>query len=212
MGFFDDVGAQLPGGSAGGLLGNLVGGVTGIISNPVGTVANLAGPLLGATGMGGMSGTPGVSGVAGAGAAARAGLGLLTGAARWVWQKAGFASFKDFARYTAGAVGISIAYDTLFGENGPPTVPEGKSSTITIVRRVYENGYMENVSTEEGHPILMSRDYQKAKRVQRTVSRMHNKMPRRTVKQSNASKAKEAIEQAIVNQVTCPPPSCKDKC
>lgn len=210
MGFLDDLNAQLPGGSAGGLLGNTVGGITSIISNPVGQLTSLAGTVLGGTGLtGGTGGALGIGGAPGAaGGFGIAGVGL--GAARaglgWIWRKVGFSSFKEFAKYAAGSVGISIAYDALFGEDGPPAAPEGKSTTITIVRRVYENGYMENVSTEEGHPVLMSRDYQKAKRVQRTVGKMYNRMPRRTVKQSNASKAKEAVEKAIIDKVTCDVP------
>lgn len=218
MGFFDDIigGVQgFVGGSGGNILETIVSAPTNLVGTALNTVGGLipggAGGIIGAitsgSGMQGMQGSPGAIGVAGG-----VGVAGARAAAGWIWKRVGFGSFKEFAKYAAGAAGLTLLTDAIFGDEERPVIKAGKGITMTSVTRVYENGFIEQVSVEEGHPILMSRDYQKARRVQRTVSKMHARIPRRTVKQSMASKAKEALEQQIIDAATCPPPRGKGCC
>jgi len=60
-----------------------------------------------------------------------------------------------------------------------------------------------------GKPKLMGRDLQTAKRVFNTIRKANSKLPRRTVKETDAAKVKKAINTRIIEQITCDPkPPC----
>jgi len=60
-----------------------------------------------------------------------------------------------------------------------------------------------------GTPYLMNSEITAAKKVFRQTAKLHGRMPRRTVRESETTKLKNAAVQAAIANVTCPPPPCK---
>lgn len=85
----------------------------------------------------------------------------------------------------------------------------GKTANRTLVQTLdLTTNRIVRTTVHPGTPYMMNSDIQAAKKVFRQSRQLHARMPRRTVKESQVTKLKDAaIEQAMRN-VTCPPPPC----
>jgi len=145
---------------------------------------------------------------AAAGAAAGAGTGffgglarLFGGAARTVLPiAAGTALGGLLAGGVGGRAAALAAPGGLVGGNG-------RETTITTVQTI-DNATGEVIRQRQlrGSPFLMNSDIAVAKRVFRTANKLHGRLPKRTVRQSQAAMFKDAVMQKAMDTVICPPP------
>jgi len=112
-------------------------------------------------------------------------IGTVTGAVGGVTTAAlGLAGIGDIAQ-TAQANGVVDT--TGFGGGN------GRTATRTIVQTMdLATGQITRVKTMPGSPRLMNSDVAAARKVIKSVGKLHNQMPRRTVKDSPATKLKDA--------------------
>ena len=176
------LGAATGGAAGGGILSSLLGGSAaggGIVSTALG----LATAPLAIAGSVLADPVGAVLGIAGAPVQALAGLGLgdLAGAAR----QNGVVDTTGFA-----------------GGNG-------RTATRTIVQTMdLATGQIIRTKTMPGSPRLMNSDVAAARKVIKSVGKLHNQMPRRTVKEGEVTKLKNAAVQAAtarVTQIACDP-------
>lgn len=86
----------------------------------------------------------------------------------------------------------------------------GRTANRTLVQTLdLASGRIIRTRVLPGTPFLMNADVQAAKRVFKLSSKLHGKMPRRTVKESEVTKLKNAAVQQAIANVSCPPPPCK---
>lgn len=85
-----------------------------------------------------------------------------------------------------------------------------KNVVMTTVRTIAPNGTVVRTETMKGRPFLMKKDIIAAKRVFKLSSKLHAKLPKRTLKQSEMAKLNEAILDETKRRLTGP--SCPPKC
>lgn len=85
-----------------------------------------------------------------------------------------------------------------------------KNIVTTIVETRNATGQLIRTETLKGAPFLMKTDIVAAKRVHKKFVKLGQKLPRRTVQQSQASKLTEAIQDKAMQQILGP--SCPPKC
>lgn len=86
----------------------------------------------------------------------------------------------------------------------------GKTANRTLVQTLdLASGRIVRTRVLPGTPFLMNADVSAAKRVFKLSSKLHGKMPRRTVKESEVTKLKNAAVQQAMQTISCPPPPCK---
>jgi len=95
----------------------------------------------------------------------------------------------------------------------PVTGGNGRVHTRTIVQTVDNaTGQVIKQKIMMGSPHMMNSDIQAAKKVFRQSAKLAARMPRRTVKQSAASKLTDAVTQRAIQNVqggdSCPPAKC----
>jgi len=85
----------------------------------------------------------------------------------------------------------------------------GRTATRTVVQTMdLLTGQIIRVKTMPGSPRLMNSDVAAARKVIKSVGKLHNQMPRRVVKESEATKLKNAAIAAAMQrtqQIDCPP-------
>jgi len=111
-----------------------------------------------------------------------------------------------------GALG-SLLTSLIGGEEAAAVGPIGKPKLRTIVVAIYQNGYVEERSNEEGTPFIMSRAMQTTKRTLNAIATAHKKVPRKMVRQSKTKQLTDAAVDAAMRNVTqgdgcCPKTSC----
>jgi len=101
---------------------------------------------------------------------------------------------------------------SVFGPSGEQQVDltgfgggNGRFSKRTIVQTLDITTGRITSKVMEGAPHMMNKDLRAAKKVFRLAAKLHAKMPRRTVKESETTKLKNAAVQAAMKNVTCPP-------
>lgn len=89
----------------------------------------------------------------------------------------------------------------------------GMFATRTRVERLeIATGRITITSLVPGSPHLMNSDITAAKKVFRRSAALQKRMPRRTVKESDVTKLKNAAVAAATANVSCPPQVCAPKC
>lgn len=123
---------------------------------------------------------------------------------------------------TAGLAGAALGLAGLSpaangNGNGPVDTTgfaggNGRTATRTIVQTMdLATGQIIRQKTMPGSPRLMNSDVAAARKVIKSVGKLHNQMPRRTVKEGEVTKLKNAAVQAAtqrVHQVCAPKPDC----
>lgn len=193
---------------AGGLLGGAA-GATGLLgaTGPA-AAAGATGPV-GTTGGAGLVGAVNPFGMgAGGGTLATGGpiapfiqrlLGIGAGAATGSGAKG---AATGAASGVLGSVLGWLGMEWIFGQGNAPAQGIGKPRMKTIVYAVYENGFIEPRSEEWGTPYLMSRDMQRARRVNRLIRKADARLPKKTVKQSKSAQLTEAVQETALAQIT----------
>jgi len=88
----------------------------------------------------------------------------------------------------------------------------GKEATRTIVQTInLQTGRIVRFKILPGSPHLMNSEVSAAKRVFKISSKLHARMPRRTVKESKTKQLTDAAIAAATTAVTCPT-TCKPPC
>jgi len=77
-----------------------------------------------------------------------------------------------------------------------------KNVVITRIQTINPAGQIVKEVVKMGAPFLMSKDFNIAKKVFKLSAKAAARMPRRTVKQSAASKIEDAVKAAVLAQVT----------
>jgi len=81
----------------------------------------------------------------------------------------------------------------------------GRFSKRTIIQTLDQTTGMIRSEIKSGAPHMMNSDIRAAKKVFRMSAKLHAKMPRRTVKESETTKLKNAAVQQALQNVSCPP-------
>lgn len=183
----------------------------------IGTVVGTTTAVLG--GVGGVSGPTGPAGEAGGG-------GLLTGGGVLDVFDPVFDLVAQIVALPVGAVdqalsllgggipGIAISAAggaEAFARQAPIDTTgfsrgNGRQATRTIVQTLdLATGRIVTTRTLPGSPHLMNSEIRAAKKVFRQTAKLHAKLPRRTVKEGEVTKLKNAAVAAAIANVTCPP-------
>ncbi len=85
-----------------------------------------------------------------------------------------------------------------------------KNVVTTTIMTTAPDGTVLKTVTKKGRPFLMKSDIVAAKRVFKLSSKLHSKLPKRTLKQSEMSKLNEAALEETRRRLTGP--SCPPKC
>ncbi len=89
----------------------------------------------------------------------------------------------------------------------------GVFATRTLVERLeISTGLVSVVSLKPGSPHLMNSDIQAAKKVFRNVAALNKRLPRKTVKESETTKLKNAAVASAIANVQAHPQVCAPKC
>lgn len=115
---------------------------------------------------------------------------------------------RGIATIGAGtAVGIGAASLFTDDEVARPGGAGASNRTRTIVQTIDPAGTVVKQQVLRGSPHLMRRDLLTAKRVFRLASKLHEKLPRRTVKESEITQLKNRIVKKALDKAAdpCPP-------
>lgn len=82
---------------------------------------------------------------------------------------------------------------SVLGGNNAPQMPVGTPKLWTVVIAEYPNGYLQTRSKTRGTPKLMSKDVQTCKRVNRTVRKLDQRLPKKTVREGKSSQLTRAV-------------------
>jgi len=118
-------------------------------------------------------------------------------------------------RAVGGAVGLGGAFavgeagvGALIGDGdggGGGVGGNGRTFRRTIVQTVNrEDGAVIRQEVRRGAPFLMRRDVIVAKRVFRMASKLHGKLPRRTVRQSRVKALTDRVVESALDRAACP--------
>jgi hypothetical protein len=125
--------------------------------------------------------------------------GLLTGAATGTLPTS-----RTAASAAAGLAGLpaptAAALVALAAQHGI-TAPLSGNRQATIVFKFNSAGQAAISMVESGHPTIMSRDAQKARRYIKTVGKLERKLPRKTRAPSKSKMLTEAIETELIDNV-----------
>ncbi len=124
-----------------------------------------------------------------------------------------------FARAGAGAVGLGAGFavgESIFAGDGGGGLAavggNGDSFRRTIVQTIRaSDGVLIRQEVLRGGPHLMQHDLVVAKRVFRLASKLHAKMPRRTVRVSRQKLLMQQVVENALEQKMCPPALCPPK-
>jgi len=185
MGFFD-------------FIGDIVSQVVDPLAPLVADVA-ASGALTGVSpallGPGGIAGAAGVAGRVAEGAAGGAVLNALVGGG-------GGTVKKIMAGPGVGAAARSASGKflmNLLAVNGIHPAPNANIKATVVILLTPEGAVVDSV--RRGTPKIMSRDLQIAKKVAKTVGKLHSKLPRRTVQPSLVSEINQSIKRKILRDV-----------
>ena len=85
----------------------------------------------------------------------------------------------------------------------------GMSFRRTIIQTIRsDDGVVIRQEIKQGAPHIMNKDIQIAKRVFRMSTRMHNKLPKRTVRPSRMKQLTAQVLENALRDKACPPPPC----
>lgn len=109
----------------------------------------------------------------------------------------------------AGAAGSVIASQEPWAKalwdiarvNGISPPSSGGNRKVTCVFTLNNQGEVDVRQVEAGHPLIMSRDAQKMRRVIRQINKLEKRVPRRTVKQSKSKQLAEAVTETALAKV-----------
>lgn len=114
----------------------------------------------------------------------------------------------------AGAALIPGQAATALGQLGVTGFPVGAAVAREVVRKrtvvqsLNSQGLVIGSITLAGAPFLMKKDLVTAKRVFKLATKLHAKIPRRTVKESEIKQLKDAAVSQALQRVIAPPKPC----
>jgi len=200
-------------------IGGLISSAMGLATSPL--------ALLGGAGAAGPVGAPGPTGATGALTVPGTGTGgvggVLSGAVGGVvgttMGAAATAVAIPMQFVEAGlnvATGLLNVFDPATGEQQVDLTGfgggNGRFSKRTIVQTLDQSTGQISQKIMSGAPHIMNSDIRAAKKVFRQSAKLHSRMPRRTVKESETTKLKNAaVSKALQNVQSgdCCPPACK---
>ena len=200
--------------------------IGGLVNSAIGLATSPLSLLGGATGAAGAAGAPGPTGATGALSVPGTGGGVMSTLGGAVGGVLGPAVGGALAVASAPlgfveaglqvATGLLNVFDPATGEQQVDLTGfgggNGRFSKRTIVQTLDQSTGQISQKVMSGAPHIMNSDIRAAKKVFRQSAKLHSRMPRRTVKESETTKLKNAAVQKALQNVQggdCCPPTCK---